>query len=68
MSAAKAAAKAQPSNAASIEFKAVEKKLLYSVLTHLQGRINFEKIAADIEVPNAEAAYVLAGHLIYFDI
>jgi hypothetical protein len=41
---------------ASMEAKPAEKALLHSALTHLQGQINFEKVATDIEVSNAEAA------------
>lgn len=56
MSNTKTAAKAQTTNDADTELSVAEKKLLYSALTHLQGSINFAKVAADIGVPNAEAA------------
>ncbi len=56
MSTAKTTTKSQASDDVGTGLKSPEKKLLYSVLTHLQGSINFEKVATDIEVPNAEAA------------
>ena len=56
MSTPKTTDKTQPSSNADMELKPAEKKLLYSALTHLQGHINFERVASDIEVPNAGAA------------
>jgi hypothetical protein len=56
MSKTKSAAKSQTSSDNDAGIKPAEKKLLYSALTHLHGRINFDKVATDIEVPNAEAA------------
>ncbi|ERF76283.1 hypothetical protein EPUS_04140 [Endocarpon pusillum Z07020] len=56
MSTLKTTDKAQASSNADTELKPAEKKPLYSVLTHLQDRIDFERVASDIEIPNAEAA------------
>ncbi len=56
MPAPKTTDKAQATSDAGTELKPAEKKLLYSAITHLQGQINFERVASDIEVPNAEAA------------
>ena len=56
MSTPKTADKAQASSNADTELKPTETKLLYSVLTHLQGHIDFKRVASDIEIPNAEAA------------
>ena len=53
---AKTTAKAQAADDAAAALKPAEKKMLYSVLTHLRGHVNFDKIASDFEVPNAEAA------------
>jgi hypothetical protein len=56
MSTIKSAAKSQPSSDNDAGIKPAEKKLLHSALTHLHGRISFDKAATDVEVPNAEAA------------
>ncbi|KAF7513574.1 hypothetical protein GJ744_008868 [Endocarpon pusillum] len=56
MSTPKTTDEVQASSNADTELKLAEKKLLYSVLTHLQGRIDFDRVASEIEVPNAEAA------------
>ncbi len=56
MAALKTIDKAQATSDTGTELKPAEKKLLYSALAHLQGHINFERVAFDIEVPNAEAA------------
>lgn len=56
MSTNKTTAKVQASTDAAGELKPAEKKMLYSVLTHIRGQVNFKKVADDIEVPNAEAA------------
>lgn len=53
---AKATAKTQATDDAGAALKPAEKKMLYSLLTHLRGHVNFDKIASDIEVPNGEAA------------
>jgi hypothetical protein len=39
-----------------VGLKPAEKMMLYSVLTNLKGKINFEQVAKDTGVVNAEAA------------
>jgi hypothetical protein len=44
---------------AQVDITIAEKKLLNSALAHINDTIDFTKVATDIEVPNAEAAYVI---------
>jgi hypothetical protein len=48
--------KVQASEDADAGLKPAEKKMLYSALTNLKGKINFEQVAKENGVVNAEAA------------
>lgn len=45
-------------NETDLKFNLDETKMLYSVITHLEGLIDFKAVATDIGAANAEAAYV----------